>query len=152
MLEAIEAATPQASQRRIALSGSGPDRVALRGDHERLGQALDNLVSNAVKYTPEGGSVTIDVTTGPAHCRIEVTDTGIGIPLDEQDHVFDRFFRSSSATDRQISGVGLGLVIAKAVVEGHGGTIGFTSEPAAGSTFWFELPLSPDRQLPEVAP
>lgn len=149
--EAVEAAAPHAERRGIVLTASGPEKLPLAGDPDRLGQALDNLISNAVKYTPEGGTVSVHVAVGAGTCRVEVADTGIGVPLEQQDRLFTRFFRASSATDQQISGVGLGLVIAKAIVESHDGAIGFHSTPGTGSTFWLEIPLSPTQPPPEKA-
>jgi hypothetical protein len=104
-------------------------------------QLLDNLVSNAIKFTPEGGDVRVSV--GPANgvVRLEVADTGIGIAPSEQDRLFQRFFRASSANEQQIPGTGLGLYIARAIVEAHGGSISVQSEPGAGTSFRIEMPV-----------
>jgi len=102
---------------------------------------LDNLVSNAVKFTAEGGTVDVYLARRGDKALLEVRDSGIGIPDEEQHRLFQRFFRSSTATERAIPGVGLGLTISRAIVEAHGGTIGFESEERRGTTFRVELPL-----------
>ena len=103
---------------------------------------LDNLVSNAVKFTPSGGSVILSARNGNGPITVEVTDTGIGIPQDEVGQVFSRFYRASSATNRAIPGTGLGLVIARAIVEGHGGTISLESTEGEGTRVTVTLPPS----------
>ena len=97
------------------------------GEPVRLAQLLDNLVSNAIKFTPGGGRVTVGLTERQGIVRIEVSDTGIGIPEDERERLFERFFRSQTALERQIQGTGLGLYISKAIVDAHGGRIGVQS-------------------------
>lgn len=113
----------------------------LVGDRERLAQVISNLLSNAVKFTPSGGRVTIRTALEDAAAVLEVADTGIGVPLEEQPRLFERFFRASSATEQAIPGTGLGLVIAKAIVEAHGGSIGVRSELGAGTCFRVTFPL-----------
>jgi signal transduction histidine kinase/CHASE3 domain sensor protein len=117
--------------------GVGP----IEGDRERVAQVIANLLSNAVKFTPPGGRVVARTTTEGELAVIEVEDTGIGIPADEQSHLFERFFRSSTATEQAIPGTGLGLVIAKAIVEAHGGRIRVRSEAGVGTSFRVELPF-----------
>ena len=119
-----------------------PGGVApVEGDRERVTQVIANLLSNAVKFTPPGGRVVARTTTDGAFAVIEVEDTGVGIPADEQSHLFERFFRSSTATEQAIPGTGLGLVIAKAIVEAHGGRIRVRSESGVGTCFRVELPF-----------
>ena len=103
---------------------------------------LDNLVSNALKFTPAGGSVILSAANGNGPLRVEVTDTGIGIPQDELGQLFSRFYRASTATRRAIPGTGLGLVIARAIVEGHGGTISLASREGEGTRVTVTLPAS----------
>ena len=117
----IEAMRPRADARGVALTLDTPGAARLRVDPERLGQLLDNLVSNAVKFTPEGGTVGVQVSPIPDSLRLTVSDSGIGIPAGEQEQLFQRFFRASTATSRQIQGTGLGLTISRAIVESHGG-------------------------------
>jgi signal transduction histidine kinase len=104
-------------------------------------QLLDNLVSNAIKFTPEGGEVRVSVGALNGAVRLEVADTGIGIPVEDQQRLFERFFRASTAADSQIQGTGLGLYIARAIVEAHGGEITFESEAGRGTAFRIELPV-----------
>jgi signal transduction histidine kinase len=114
------------------------------GDRERLSQLVGNLVSNALKFTPAGGHVTVRTFVDGSHAVIEVEDDGIGIPEAEQDRLFQRFFRSTTATEQAIPGTGLGLVISRAIAEAHGGTIDVRSEEGAGACFRVELPLEPE--------
>jgi signal transduction histidine kinase len=139
--ECVEAARPDADSRGIELDLEGPESVPpVDGDPARLGQVLDNLISNALKFTPAGGSVRVRLRVAVGSVALEVEDTGIGIPEAEQARLFDRFYRASSATARAIPGSGLGLSVARAIVEGHGGTIGVASVDGRGSTFRVELP------------
>jgi signal transduction histidine kinase len=103
-------------------------------------QLMDNLVSNALKFTPAGGNVRVSLTPVNGVVRLEVSDTGIGIASEEQRRLFERFFRASTASDRQIPGTGLGLYIARAIVEAHGGSIAVRSELGEGTSFCVELP------------
>jgi len=135
-----EAAEPFAASKQIALSIESEADLATEGDTLRLGQALDNLVSNAIKYTPNGGQVSIATSHNGETATITVSDTGIGIPSDEQDQIFGRFFRTSNARTSGIQGTGLGLAITRGIVEAHGGTIAFDSDEGAGTTFRITLP------------
>jgi two-component system phosphate regulon sensor histidine kinase PhoR len=94
-----------------------------------------------MKYSPEGGAVTVRISSGETECLIEVEDHGIGINADEKEVLFDRFFRGSTAADLHIQGVGLGLSIVKRIVEGHCGVVGVRSEAGSGATFSITLPI-----------
>ena len=139
--ECVEAQAPRAETADVELELNAAGSPAVRGDRTRLAQLVDNLVSNAVKFTKQGGRVAIGVREENGRAVIEVADNGIGIPADEQGRLFDRFFRSSTATAEAIQGSGLGLTIAKAIVDAHGGDISVQSEEGVGTTFRVELPL-----------
>jgi two-component system sensor histidine kinase BaeS len=115
-----------------------PDVPALDVDRVRIGEVLANLVSNALRHTPSGGTVTIAADPDEGGVAFRVTDTGEGIESDELAHVFDRFARSPESR-----GSGLGLAIAKSLVQAHGGTIAAESEPGRGTTIRFVLPAAP---------
>jgi signal transduction histidine kinase len=105
-----------------------------------MSQVLDNLVSNAVKFTPDGGRVTITIAPNGSGTRLVVADNGIGVATEEQKQVFSRFFRATTATQRAIPGTGLGLAICHALVEQHGGSIEFLSEEGVGTEVVVSLP------------
>lgn len=134
-----------AEDKNITVSGQEPivfDQVY--ADTDMISQVVVNLLSNAVKYTPPGGSVTVSTEVDEAEsiARVTVTDTGVGIPADEVDHVFDKFYRVG-ANKKQAKGTGLGLNLVKQIVEKvHNGRVFVTSEVGVGSTFGFELPLA----------
>jgi PAS domain S-box-containing protein len=116
------------------------DFPIIHGDETRLRQVIDNLVSNAIKYSPKGGEVRITGTFDDQIVTIEVSDQGVGLPEDELDRIFERFYRVEGALSRKTQGTGLGLYLARAVVEAHGGQIFVESKPGKGSTFRFTLP------------
>jgi PAS domain S-box-containing protein len=120
-----------------------PRLPAAWADAARVAQILTNLLSNAHKYTPAGGSITITAGVEEKEIRIEVSDTGIGLTAAEQERLFTKFFRSVNPQARQVSGTGLGLAITKTLVELHGGTMTVRSTAGEGSTFGFTLPLAP---------
>jgi signal transduction histidine kinase len=140
--ESVEALRPVAERGSVELRLDAAPVPPLRGDSARLGQLLDNLVSNAVKFTPPGGRVVVALGASGDQLVLAVSDTGMGVPAGEQRRLFDRFFRASSAQERAIEGTGLGLTIARAVVEAHGGSIDFTSVEGEGTTFRVHLPLA----------
>lgn len=141
--DSVDARRPDAAAKGIAVEVDVARHLPVHADPQRLRQVLDNLVSNAVKYTPEDGTVTV---TGrhdddAATTTLRVTDTGIGIPPEQRAYLFDRFFRASNAVSEGIKGTGLGLAISKAIIDAHHGTI--TAEPAGpggGTTFTVTLP------------
>ncbi len=121
-------------------SRSGP--LSVSGDPASLADLLDNLVSNAVKYTPPGGAVRIDLQRRGQCVEICVVDSGVGIPAEERGRIFDEFYRASNARERGTDGTGLGLSIVKATAESHGGSVSVESEEGAGSTFRVLLPAA----------
>ena len=111
-------------------------------DRVRMEQVLTNLVENAVRHTPSGGSVTVTASRMGDLVRVEVADTGVGIPPDALPHVFDRLYRADASRERTTGGSGLGLTIARQLVEAHGGAIWAESEEGSGSRFGFDLPIT----------
>jgi signal transduction histidine kinase len=142
--DAVESSGALARSREVSLVAELGEVPPVSGDRERLLQLVSNLVSNALKFTPAGGSVIARTFVDADQAVVEIADTGIGIPLGEQSRLFQRFFRSSTATEQAIPGTGLGLVISRAIAEAHGGTITVTSAPGEGTTFRVEIPLEPE--------
>jgi signal transduction histidine kinase len=139
----VESARPAASSAGIELTAEVPaDPVDVPGDPVRLGQAIDNLISNAIKFTPHGGRVTVALSVSDGVAEVSVADTGMGIAADELEHLFSRFFRASTATRNAVPGVGLGLTITKAIVTAHGGEMGVQSIEGVGTTFRMTVPLA----------
>lgn len=118
-----------------------PEDVEVLADSRRILQVLQNLLKNAVKYSPEGGEILVTGLAREGCLVVSVHDQGIGIPLHEQGRIFDRFHRVQGEMSRKVGGAGLGLAICKGLVEAHGGRIGVESQPGAGSTFSFTLPI-----------
>ena len=143
VMEAISRAAPSAVAVEFK-SDLDPRLPIVAGDRDRLIQVLSNLVNNAVKYSPEGGTVTLASRADGRFALISVTDTGIGIPQDEIGHVFERFRRVRSGAAQSIPGTGLGLTIVKQIVEMHGGKIWVESAIGHGSSFHFTVPLAPE--------
>ncbi|WP_161982105.1 PAS domain-containing sensor histidine kinase [Dictyobacter alpinus] len=138
---------PQAIKAEVELcldmTANGP---ALFIDPQRIKQVLNNLVANAIKFTPPGGTVTVSASQHDEHfAMISVSDTGYGIPTEDGQHVFERFYQSNHSQQSKMGGYGLGLSIARLIVEQHGGTIGFDTVVNKGTTFYFTLPLYDDR-------
>jgi len=116
--------------------------LVVQGDFDRLTQAFGNLLSNAARYTPEGGEVEITLTAEGDRAVLRVSDTGIGIEEHDMERVFSRFWRADSARDNSMGGLGIGLAIVKEIVERHGGTVGAERRPQGGTTFTVRLPLA----------
>jgi len=132
-----------AAERGITISEVHPTRaMVLRGDYAQLSRALLNLVSNALKFSPDGGDVTVRVKQSGDHVHIEVTDHGIGIPAGEMPHLATRFYRASNAVDAKITGTGLGLRIVQAIADNHGGRLELESVEGEGTTARLVLPLT----------
>jgi signal transduction histidine kinase len=117
------------------------ERLEVQGDRARLEQVMINLVQNAIKYSPTGGKVVVAVERASSDVRISVKDPGIGIPLEEQGRLFQRFFRARNVTTRHYGGLGIGLFVSREIVQRHGGRFEVQSAPGQGSTFTFFLPL-----------
>jgi PAS domain S-box-containing protein len=139
---AYEAATPEAAKAGIELRLAGDGAPVIEGDPDRLAQVAENLISNALKFTPRGGTVTIATGERDGSAVLEVADTGIGIAEEASPRLFDRMYRAVEAERRQIQGTGLGLTIVKAIVDAHRGRIVVESEPGRGAVFRVELPTS----------
>lgn len=144
--ECARSAQSLATKRDLSLKVKPLPEVMMTGDRELLKQMLLNLLDNAVKYTPESGEILITLETHDQMAEIEVRDSGIGIPPADQGHIFDRFYRVDKARSRAMGGAGLGLAIARWIVEAHGGAISLESTPGRGSTFKARLPLEPKGQ------
>lgn len=127
------------SKKKINLSTSG-ESVTVNVDKERFSQVLINLISNAIKYTQEGGSIFIDVSDSGEFCIVKISDTGIGISAEDLPYIFERFYRTDKSRNRKTGGTGIGLTIAKSIVEAHGGKIEVQSEIGKGSCFTVVLP------------
>jgi signal transduction histidine kinase len=157
----VDLATLAREQASFLLSHSPDHALALRlpegpamvvADADRLSQVVANLISNAVKYSPEGGPVELVVLEHDGSVRLEVTDHGLGIPTDDQPRIFTKFFRGQ-AGETGIPGTGLGLAVSREIVEAHDGSIGFFSARGRGSTFWLELPRhqpGPEAPVPDA--
>lgn len=136
---AVELVLPALERRRIRLELALPDRLSARANPDHLAQVLANLLQNAVRYTAEGGRVSVSAERRPGDVLVSVTNTGEGIPQADLPHVFERFYRVEKSRDRARGGAGIGLAIVKQLVELGGGRVG--AESAVGTTrFWFSLP------------
>jgi signal transduction histidine kinase len=140
--DAVASAAPRAQAAAVEIRVDASDVSFVSGESVRLAQLLDNLVSNAIKFTPAGGQVTVGLTERAGTIRIEVSDNGIGILEEERERLFERFFRSQTALERQIQGTGLGLYISKAIVDAHDGRIAVQSAEGRGTSFVVELPAA----------
>ena len=147
LMEVVERAAEttllKASRKQITLEVDIPSGLPMvRGDASLLRDVLQNLIDNAIQYTHEGGRIHVNATTGPRGVVVCVADSGIGIPLADQERIFERFYRVDAARSREAGGTGLGLSITKHIVEAHGGRVWVESEVGHGSKFFFSVPLA----------
>jgi two-component system sensor histidine kinase VicK len=134
--------TPQAQDKSIALTFNLPPKLPLvKGDRDKILMALHNLVGNALKYTPSGGRVTVNVSSAGKNLVVEVQDSGIGISAEDCEKIFERFYRAKDPRVGKITGTGLGLTLAREVVRLHGGDVTVDSQLNQGSTFTITLPV-----------
>ena len=131
-----------AEERRIRLDTELRPGISMRGDRAQLGLLLSNLLDNALRHTPAGGTVCVRLDPAESRAVLQVADTGEGIPAGELPRVFERFYRVDKARARQTGGTGLGLAIVRHVAEAHGGTVRVDSELARGTTFTVTLPVA----------
>jgi len=149
---AVEQAQPSAQRREVLLTAELPaEPLLVRHDAQRMGQVVSNLVGNALKFTPRGGSVHVRVLGRGDGGLIEVADTGVGIDPSELPRIFDRFYRGSRANEARGSGSGLGLAIVKSIVDMHGGRVTVESHVGEGTTFSVTVPSEPERVEAAIA-
>jgi two-component system, OmpR family, phosphate regulon sensor histidine kinase PhoR len=132
--------TAMSKKKRIEVRNHIPPEMVVSADRERLEEVFTNLIDNALKFTPEGGSVSLQAEAGAGSCKVSVCDTGMGIPAKDIPRIFERFYRVDKARSRELGGTGLGLSIVKHIITLHGGTAGVESVEGSGSCFWFTLP------------
>ncbi|HWB97208.1 MAG TPA: ATP-binding protein, partial [Bryobacteraceae bacterium] len=140
--ECVRAVQPLARQKQIRLASSPGLDLPFRGDLQLLRRMISNLLDNAIRYTPAGGRVSLHLETRDSLAKIEVSDTGIGIPAEDRERIFERFYRVDKARSRAEGGFGLGLSIVKWIVESHHGSVSVAGAPGQGSTFTVLLPLT----------
>ena len=145
--EAVEAVRSAAEQKSLHLEYSIVQAAAASGNEISFKEAITNLLLNAIKYTPADGTISVRMERQAESVVLEISDTGIGVPPDEQARIFEEFYRASNARQMEREGDGLGLSLVKRVVELHGGTIGFSSQLGCGTTFRIVLPLVPSRDV-----
>jgi len=144
--ECLQTVAPAVEAKQLAVDVAAEPVAPIEADAERLAQLLDNLLTNAIKFTPSGGSIGVSVSGDDGSVVFEVRDSGTGIPADQQAHIFDRFYRADAARKQAIAGSGLGLAVARAIVDAHHGGIAVQSENANGTTVRVELPRRQPRR------
>jgi two-component system NtrC family sensor kinase len=149
---AVEGLMPKAEIKQQRLAVNLPENLPpVYGNSVRLRQMASNLIENAIKYTPESGTVTVVCVQDTDQIILTVTDTGIGIPISDQPYIFDKFYRSKSVPE-DIAGTGLGLSIVKSIVENHSGRIWVDSKPGRGATFIVVIPVYDKSKVPVASP
>ena len=144
--EVIEEMQRTTTQHTILIEGT--TNSTIRGDRNRLGQVLTNLLSNAIKYSPRADTILVRIASANEQVTVSVQDFGLGIPLEKQEQIFQRFYRADEKDLETIPGMGLGLYISAEMMKRHGGSIGFESTPGQGSTFFFSIPLPKAQHVP----
>jgi heavy metal sensor kinase len=139
---ATDQMAPLADEKRVTLASRAQGLVEVEGDRVRLKQVVVNLLDNAIKYTPEAGTITVGVSVSDRRAQLEVCDTGPGIPVDDLPHVFDRFFRADRNRFATIEGAGLGLSIVQSICTAHGGLVKAENRANGGCRFVVQLPLA----------
>lgn len=140
--KSVEAARPVAASSHVNLCVRTPEKLIMAaGDARRLGQVLDNLMGNAIKFSPNGGEVVVQATCVGSEIHLTISDQGIGIPTEELPRIWDRFYQVDGSTKRRFGGSGLGLTIVKRIVEAHGGRVWAESTPGQGSRFTCAFPI-----------
>jgi signal transduction histidine kinase len=156
---AIDGARAAAQRAGLVIKEEIPQTLpSILGDANQLPRVFDNLLSNAIKFSPGGGTITMRIHEGDGQVNVYISDTGVGIPADELDHLFARFYRGGRSDEKHVTGTGLGLSIVKAIVEAHGGQVAVQSRQGYGSTFSFSLskagpkagPVPPPAALDEL--
>jgi signal transduction histidine kinase len=127
----------------VLLEEYAPALRPVLGDPERLGQVFANLIGNAIKFTPDQGTIIVRLTNAADTIQADVIDEGIGIAQDHLERIFERFYQVDGSSKRRFRGTGLGLAIVKEIIDAHGGTISVSSELGSGSTFSFAIPVAP---------
>lgn len=140
LADSLDSAAPAAAANAVTVESHSPETLLAMIDAGRISQVLDNLVSNAVKYSPDGGTLTVRAWADGSDLHCQVKDTGLGMSAAEKAGVFTKFFQAGSARERGIPGIGLGLMISKTIIETHGGTLSMESERGAGTTMSFAIP------------
>ena len=140
--QAVKAAQPTADEKAQNLLVQLPDaELRVYGDRQNLSQLVDNLVDNAMKYTPDSGEITVSLSQENLMAELKISDTGIGISPQYQGRIFERFYRVDKARSQSLGGTGLGLSIVKNIAEKHGASVSMESQLGRGSTFTFRIPL-----------
>lgn len=140
--DSVKAHASRAGERSVRLALETPEPIEVLGDTDRLREVIDNLLDNALRHTPPGSTVAVSVRRQGGHARVSVQDSGPGLSPEEQAHVFDRFYRADGSRARHSGGMGLGLSIAKAIVEAHRGQLSVRSAPGEGCSFLVDLPMA----------